>query len=86
MSEQSCLTPTCLTDRQVKEAVLSTKMNGILELPAVAAGLLRYSVFWQAPVMRAEMAKEINRLDIRDTKLQTDLDYLGARVTMLEGK
>ena len=79
-----CLTPTCLTDRQVKEAVLSTKMNGIIALSLVAVGLLSYSVFWQAPAIRSEMAKEISRLDTKDTKLQTDLDHLGARVTMLE--
>ena len=79
MSEQTCLTPSCLTDRQVKEAVLSTKLTGVLTLSAIAVGLLSYSVFWQAPSIRADFTKEINRLDNTDRSL--DL-----RISALEGK
>lgn len=77
MSE--CATPTCLTDRLVKESVLSAKLSGVLALSAVAVGLLSYSVFWQAPNIRADVAKEINRLDTVDRSL--DL-----RISALEGK
>ena len=79
MSEQTCLTPSCLTDRQVNEAVLSTKLTGVLTLSAIAVGLLSYSVFWQAPNIRADFTKEINRLDNTDRSL--DL-----RISALEGK
>jgi len=79
MSEQTCLTPSCLTDRQVKEAVMSTKLTGVLTLSAIAVGLLSYSVFWQAPSIRADFTKEINRLDNTDRSL--DL-----RISALEGK
>lgn len=86
MPEQTCLTPTCLTDRQVKEAVLTTKMNSIIGLCLVAVGLLSYSVFWQAPTIRAEMAKEINRLDTADRDIKADFERLSLRVTALEEK
>lgn len=86
MSEQTCLTPSCLTDRQVKEAVMSTKLTGVLTLSAIAVGLLSYSVFWQAPTIRAEMAKEINRLDTTDREMKSDMERMGLRISALEGK
>jgi len=86
MPEQSCLTPNCLTDRQVKEAVLTTKMNTVVALCITAVGLLSYSVFWQAPVMRAEVAKEINRLDNVDRDIKSDMERMGLRITALEEK
>lgn len=86
MPDQSCLTPSCLADRQVKEAVFTTKMNGIIVLCTMAVGLLSYSVFWQAPTIRAEQAKEINRLDNADRDLKSDFDRLCTRVSALEEK
>jgi hypothetical protein len=97
MTDPTCATPTCLTDRQVKEAVLTTKMNSIIGLCLVAVGLLSYSVFWQAPTIRAEMAKEINRLDTADREMKSgfeeanramraDFERLCDRVSALELK
>ena len=86
MSDQGCLTPTCLTDRQVKEAVLTTKMNTIVALCITAVGLLSYSVFWQAPVMRAEVAKEINRLDNADRDIKSEIKSMDLRISALEEK
>jgi hypothetical protein len=86
VNETSCLTPSCLTDRQVKEAVLATKMSIIIGLSLVAVGLLSYSVFWQAPTIKAEMAKEINRLDSVDREHKSDFDRLSDRVSQLESR
>lgn len=86
MSDQTCLTPSCLTDRQVKEAVMSTKLTGVLTLSAIAVGLLSYSVFWQAPNIRADVAKEINRLDNVDRTIHSDMERMGLRITALEEK
>jgi cell division protein FtsL len=82
--EPICSTPSCLTDRQVKEAVLTTKMNIIIFLSSIAVGLLGYSVYWQAPTLRAEMAKEINRLDDADHEQKVETDKLKDRVAALE--
>lgn len=82
MSEQTCLTPECLVNRQVKEAVLTTKMNGILALCAIAVGLLSYSVFWQAPSFRSE----VQRLDNTDREIKSDMERMGGRLAALEGK
>lgn len=84
--DTSCSTPSCLTARQVKEAVLTTKMNSIIGLCLVAVGLLSYSVFWQAPTIRSEMAKEINRLDTADREVKADFERLADRVSALEEK
>lgn len=81
-----CATPTCLTDRLVKESVLSTKLTGVLTLSAIAVGLLSYSVFWQAPTIRADVAKEINRLDTTDREIKSDIERMGLRISALEGK
>jgi hypothetical protein len=74
----------CLVDRETTEAIITTKMNGLIGLCVVAVGLLSYSVFWQAPSIRTDIAREINRLDTQDTKLRTDLDNIGLRVSTLE--
>lgn len=84
MTEPICNTPSCLTDRQVKEAVLTTKMNSLIGLSMLAVGLLSYSVFWQAPTMRAEFTKEINRLDTADREIKSDFERLSMRVSELE--
>jgi len=66
--------------------VLSAKLSGVLILCGIAVGLLSYSVFWQAPTIRAEMAKEINRLDNSDRSIQSDIERMGLRISALEGK
>lgn len=84
MTDPTCSAPNCLADRQVNEAVLTTKMNIAIALSVLAVGLLSYSVFWQAPTIRAEMAKEINRLDGVDRETKSDIDHLKQRVAALE--
>lgn len=86
MTDNTCLSPQCLTDRQVKEAVLTTKMNSLIGLSVLAVGLLSYSVLWQAPAMRAESAKEINRLDTSDRDIKADIERLSLRVSAIEIK
>lgn len=86
MTEPICSTPSCLTDRQVKEAVLTTKMNSLIGLSMLAVGLLSYSVFWQAPTLRADFAKEVNRLDIADREIKADFERLSLRVSELESR
>jgi hypothetical protein len=86
MPDSTCLTPTCQTDRKVKETELVTMMKCGIALSLLAVGLLSYSVFWQAPTIRAEMAKEINRLDTADRDLKSDFDRLSLRVSDLESK
>lgn len=63
-------------------------IKGVAFGVTACAGLLSFSVFWQAPTIRAEMAREINRLDTQDVKNRNDLDRnmekLGLRVSTLE--
>ena len=66
-------------------------MKGISAGITICAGLLGYSVFWQAPTIRSEVAKEISRLDKQDAEsangaqnLRRDLSDMGRRVTTLE--
>lgn len=86
MTDASCPDSACLSDRQVKEAVLATKMNGIIALSLIAVGLLSYSVFWQAPSIRAEVTKEINRLDNTDRDIKSDIERMSLRLGALEEK
>jgi hypothetical protein len=81
-----CQTPSCLGDRRVKETELATMMKCGIGLSLLAVGLLSYSVFWQAPSMRADFAKEINRLDDADRSIQSDIERMGLRISALEGK
>ena len=68
-------------------------MKGIAALLAASAALLSYSVFWQAPGIRLEIAREIARLDAKDKdtefKLQTiekDIRCINEKVSLLEAK
>jgi hypothetical protein len=68
-------------------------IRGIVFLASCSGGLLTYSVFWQAPTIRAEVAKEVARIDIAGQKMTDRIDYheqgiydLKRRVTILEGR
>lgn len=84
MPDTNCSAPSCQSDRKVAESVLTTKLNWTIALSSLAVVLLAYSVLWQAPTIRAEMAKEINRLDGVDRDTKADLDHLKQRVAALE--
>jgi len=60
---------------------------------AIIIGLFSYSSFVQVPSLRADVAKEIARLDAKDKDtgydiqtIQKDVTDIGRRVSMLEGK
>jgi len=66
-------------------------MRGIATLMIMSTGLLTYSVFWQAPTIRTEVAREFARVDgrIELTKkdiesARTDISDLRTRVGNLE--
>lgn len=72
---------------------LVTWMKGIASLLTLSTGLLGYSVFWQAPNIRLEIAKEIARLDRQDQdhvyriqNVEGDVKTLKERVSALEVK
>jgi hypothetical protein len=92
-----CSTPSCLTARQVTEAVLKAKMNWIIALSVSAVGLLSFSVFWQAPMLkeaqtkeisliRAELANEVYQRTAADREARVDIDRLNERLTAVEEK
>ena len=68
-------------------------IKGMTFLLSMATALLSYSVLWQAPNIRLDIAREIARLDAKDSaveyRIQTierDHAEIGRRVTMLETK
>lgn len=85
--------PNCETGHCDDHSGLMMWMKGCMALMAVTSGLLAYSVMWQAPNIRMDIAKEIARLDAKDTAngyeiktIQRDVTDIGRRVTFLEGK
>jgi hypothetical protein len=92
-----CSTPSCLTARQVTEAVLKTKLNWTIFLSGLAVSLLAYSVLVQAPDLRAqqdkaasqlrtELATEIYQRVTADREARVDIDRLNERLTAVEEK
>ena len=55
-------------------------------MASCSSGLLAYSVLWQAPSIRLEVATEIARLGIEVQKNTDGLCALGRRVTLLENR
>jgi hypothetical protein len=91
----TCSTPSCLTDRQVKEAVLATKMNTIIGLSLTAVSLLGYSILWQAPAMKAEQTEKINQVKVElatethqrsmaDREARVDIERLKEQMNAVE--
>lgn len=60
--------------------------RGIAALLVIATGLLSYSVFWQAPAIKTEIAKEQGRVDGEIKLVKKDVEVLTNRVTKLEEK
>lgn len=67
-------------------------MKAATGLCACAVGLLSYSVMWQAPSIRMDVAREIARLDMRDKdtgfdieNIKKDVHDITRRVSLLEG-
>lgn len=93
--ETVCSTPSCLTARQVTEAVLKTKMNWVIALSGAAVGLLSFSVFWQAPMLKESQTKEINQIRVElatevsqrtaaDREARVDIDRIKERLAAVE--
>lgn len=61
-------------------------MRGITTLLVISAGLLAYSVFWQAPSIKTEIAKEIARVDGNIKLVEKDVERLGSDFTDLKGR
>lgn len=68
-------------------------MKAATGLCGLAVGLLSYSVMWQAPNIRMDIAREIARLDAKDNavefRIQTierDHSEFGRRISMLENR
>jgi cell division protein FtsL len=68
-------------------------MRGVGAMVACCVSLLAYSVFWQAPNIRADIAREIARLDKQDAattyenqNIKRDVADINRRVSILEGK
>jgi hypothetical protein len=91
----TCSTPSCLTARQVTEAVLKTKLNWTILLSGMAVGLLTYSVLVQAPDLRAQQAKEASQLRSEmateiyqritaDREARVDIDRLKEQIDAVE--
>jgi hypothetical protein len=91
----TCSTPSCLTARQVTEAVLKTKMNWVIVLSGAAVGLLSFSVFWQAPMLKEAQTKEINQIRSElateayqritaDREARVDIDRIKERLEAVE--
>lgn len=66
-------------------------MKGIAALLTAASAMLAFSVFWQAPNIRLEIAKDISRLEKADQDqvyriqdMERDMRTLGQRVSKLE--
>jgi hypothetical protein len=90
-----CSTPSCLTARQVTEAVLKTKMNWVIALSGAAVTLLTYSVLWQAPMLKESQTKEINQIRVElanevsqrtaaDREARVDIDRIKERLSAVE--
>lgn len=65
---------------------MMTWLKGLVGISTLCAGLLSYSVFWQAPTLRLEIAKEIARIEQRTVKLEEKMDAIVCRIETLEGK
>lgn len=85
--------PNCETDHCNDHSGLMIWVQGGTALMALAVGLLSYSVFWQAPNIRIDIAREIARLDSRDKDnsfeietIKKDVTDIKSRVSLLESK
>lgn len=58
-------------------------MRGIGAMVTLCAALLSYSVIWQAPSIRQEVAKEISRLETKDRDTDYKLDGMKRDVSQL---
>ena len=83
-TDGECPDGECLAQRQVSEAVLTTKVNGIIALSGVAVGLLAYSVFWQAPTIKEMFKGDIVRLEKVELGLKNKQENIELRVHDLE--
>jgi hypothetical protein len=61
-------------------------MRSIATLLVISAGLLSYSVFWQAPSIKTEIAKEIARVDGNIKLVEKDVERLDSDFTELKGR
>lgn len=83
----------CETGHCDDHSGLMTWVKGGTALMIFACGLLSYSVIWQAPNLRMDIAREVARLDKRDDSMMYDIQDvkrdvtdIGRRVSLLEGK
>ena len=72
---------------------MMTWQKGTFALMAFCAGLLGYSVLWQAPNIKLDVAREIARLNMRDSEIcndvkniQKDLATHDRRISLLESR
>lgn len=63
---------------------METKLNGIIALLCMGVGLMGYSVMWQAPNIRTDIAKEIGKLEKADTIIDNKINDTNRRVEALE--
>ena len=56
-------------------------MKAATGLCTLAVGLLTYSVLWQAPSIRMDVAREIARLDMRDKDTGFDIETIKKDIT-----
>lgn len=61
-------------------------MRGITTLLVISAGLLAYSVFWQAPAIRTDIVKEFGRVDGEIKLVQQDVKRHSEDITDLRGR
>lgn len=61
-------------------------MRGIASMMALSAGLLTYSVFWQAPSIQTEIAKEVARVDSEIKLVKKDVELIRCDITDLKGR
>lgn len=61
-------------------------MRGIAALVSIAVALLSYSVFFQAPAIQTQLAKETARMDGRVDLVQKDISNLRTDYCDLRGR
>jgi septal ring factor EnvC (AmiA/AmiB activator) len=61
-------------------------MRGIASLLILSAGLLSYSVFWQAPAIQTEIAKEVARVDGEIKLVKKEMESVKSDIADLRGR
>ena len=61
-------------------------MRGVATLLVLSTGLLSYSVFWQAPSIQTEIAKEVARVDSEIKLVKKDVETVKCDITDLRSR